>query len=98
MIEGLARYGVSLWWWPVTLGAIMKRVGIYLRVSTDFQTKEKQRRELEAVAARSGWQVVDFYGTPGRDAIGFDQLLKDATARKLDMIGLVGGSPRSCRI
>ena len=35
----------------------MKRVGIYLRISTDSQTTENQRRELEAVAARSGWQV-----------------------------------------
>jgi DNA invertase Pin-like site-specific DNA recombinase len=31
----------------------MKKVGIYLRVSTDGQTTENQRRELEAVAARS---------------------------------------------
>ena len=35
----------------------MKRVGIYLRIGTDSQTTENQRRELEAVAARSGWQV-----------------------------------------
>ena len=39
----------------------MKRVGIYLRVSTDSQTTDNQRRELEAVAVRSGWEVVDFY-------------------------------------
>jgi DNA invertase Pin-like site-specific DNA recombinase len=32
----------------------MKRVGIYLRVSTDSRTTDNQRRELEAVAARSG--------------------------------------------
>jgi Resolvase, N terminal domain len=30
----------------------MRRVGIYLRVSTSGQTIENQRRELEAVAAR----------------------------------------------
>jgi DNA invertase Pin-like site-specific DNA recombinase len=71
----------------------MKRVGIYLRVSTTGQTTENQRRELEAVAARSGWQVVDFYedagisGSKGRDKRpAFDRLLKDATARKVDMI------------
>ena len=70
-----------------------KRVGIYLRVSTDSQTTENQRRELEAVAARSGWQVVGFYedagvsGAKGRDKRpGFDRLLKDATARKVNMI------------
>jgi DNA invertase Pin-like site-specific DNA recombinase len=71
----------------------MKRVGIYLRVSTDSQTTENQRRELEAVAARSGWQVVGIYedtgisGAKGRDKRpDFDRLLKDATARKLNMI------------
>src|SRR6478752_5040408 len=70
-----------------------KRVGIYLRVSTDGQTTQNQRRELEAVAARSGWEVVDFYedagisGSNGRDKRpGFDQLLNDATARKISMV------------
>ena len=71
----------------------MKRAGIYLRVSTNGQTTENQRRELAAVAARSGWQVAGFYedagisGAKGRDKRpGFDQLLKDATARKVNMI------------
>jgi DNA invertase Pin-like site-specific DNA recombinase len=71
----------------------VKRVGIYLRVSTDTQTTKNQRRELEALAVRSGWQVVGFYedagisGAKGRDKRpGFDQLLKDATARKVNMI------------
>jgi DNA invertase Pin-like site-specific DNA recombinase len=71
----------------------MKRVGIYLRVSTDSQTTENQRRELGAVAARSGWQVVGIYedagisGAKGRDKRpDFDRLLKDATARKINMI------------
>jgi len=70
-----------------------KRVGIYLRVSTDGQTTENQRRELEAVAARAGWEIVGFYGdtgisgAKGRDKRpGFDRLLKDATARKINMI------------
>jgi DNA invertase Pin-like site-specific DNA recombinase len=70
-----------------------KRVGIYLRVSTDGQTTQNQRRELEAVAARSGWEVVDFYedagisGSNGRDKRpGFDRLLNDATARKINMV------------
>jgi hypothetical protein len=42
-----------------------KRVGIYLRVSTDGQTTENQRRELAAVAARSGWEVVGIYEDAG---------------------------------
>ena len=70
-----------------------KRVGIYLRVSTDGQTTKNQRRELEAVAERSGWDVVGIYedagisGSNGRDKRpGFDRLLNDATARKINMI------------
>ena len=71
----------------------MKRVGIYLRVSTGGQTTDNQRHELEAVARRSGWNVVDLYedagisGAKGREKRpAFDRLLKDATARKLNMV------------
>lgn len=74
-------------------GEVMKRVGIYLRVSTGGQTTDNQRRELEVVAARSGWEVIGVYedagisGAKGRDKRpGFDRLLKDATARKINMI------------
>src|SRR6516164_9035990 len=70
-----------------------RRVGIYLRVSTDGQTTANQRRELEAVAARSGWEVVGLYedagisGSNGREKRpGLDRLLNDATARKINMI------------
>ncbi|MGV7217435.1 recombinase family protein [Bradyrhizobium sp. UFLA05-112] len=66
----------------------MKRIGIYLRVSTDGQTTENQRRELEAVAKRSGWVIVGLYedadvsGSNGHNKRpGFDRLLKDVTAR-----------------
>lgn len=70
-----------------------KRVALYLRVSTDEQTTANQRRELEAVAERAGWTIVDIYedagisgakGRGGRPA--FDKMLRDATARKFDMI------------
>jgi DNA invertase Pin-like site-specific DNA recombinase len=81
----------------------MKQVGIYLRVSTNGQTTENQRRELAAVAARSGWQVVEFYedngisGAKGRDKRpGFDRLLKDATTRKINMIAATG-SATACK-
>jgi DNA invertase Pin-like site-specific DNA recombinase len=70
-----------------------KRVGIYLRVSTDGQTTLNQRLELEAVAVRSGWEVIAVYedagisGSNGRDKRpGFDRLLNDATARKINMV------------
>src|ERR1700716_1597310 len=71
----------------------MKRVAIYLRVSTSKQDTENQRRELEAVAERSGWKVVKVYedagisGAKGRDKrSGLDAMLKDVNARKFDMV------------
>src|SRR5215217_6069977 len=71
----------------------MKRVAIYLRVSTNGQTTDNQRRDLEAVVKRSGWDVVALYedagisGAKGRDRRpGYDALLKDATRRKFEMI------------
>jgi len=71
----------------------MKRVAIYLRVSTDKQTTDNQRRELEAVAARSGWHVVKVYedagisGAKGRDKRpGLDAMLKAVNAREFDMV------------
>lgn len=69
------------------------RVALYLRVSTDGQTTEHQRRELEARAVAAGWDVVKVYedagisGAKGRDKRpAFDALLKDATRRKFDMV------------
>src|SRR5436853_7863235 len=71
----------------------MKRVGIYLRVSTDNQTTMNQRLELEAVATRSGWQVVKLFedngisGAKGRDKRpGLDAMLNAVNARELDMV------------
>src|SRR5215216_450927 len=72
-----------------------KRIALYLRVSTTngHQTTDNQRIELEAVAARRGWEVVAIYedngisGAKGRDKRpGFDRLLKDATTGKFVMI------------
>ena len=71
----------------------MKRVAIYIRVSTDKQTTDNQRRELEAVAERSGWQVVRVFedagisGARGRDRRpGLDALLKAVNAREFDLV------------
>jgi DNA invertase Pin-like site-specific DNA recombinase len=70
-----------------------KRVAIYLRVSTDEQTIDNQRRELEAVAARHEWSVVDVFkdagisGVKGRDERpGLDALLKAVARREVDMV------------
>ena len=74
-------------------GSIMKRVAIYLRVSTSKQDTDNQRRELEAVAARSGWNVVRVFedagisGAKGRDQRpGLDAMLKAVNAREFDMV------------
>ena len=71
----------------------MKRVAIYLRVSTSKQDTNNQRRELLAVAARSGWDVVRVYedagisGAKGRDRRpGLDAMLKAVNAREFDMV------------
>jgi DNA invertase Pin-like site-specific DNA recombinase len=71
----------------------MKRIAIYLRVSTSKQETSNQRRELEAVAARSGWQIVKVYedagisGAKGRDKRpGLDAMMKAVNAREFDMV------------
>jgi DNA invertase Pin-like site-specific DNA recombinase len=72
----------------------LKRVALYLRVSTlNGQTTENQQRELEAVAARSGWRIVRVFedngisGVKGRDRRpALDALLKAATRREFDLI------------
>jgi DNA invertase Pin-like site-specific DNA recombinase len=70
-----------------------KRAALYLRVSTDKQSVDMQRVELEAIAARAGWQIVATYtdegisGAKGRDRRPqFDRMLKDANRRKFDVL------------
>ena len=71
----------------------MKRAAIYLRVSTDGQTTENQRLELERVARQAGWEVAEVYedagvsGAKGRDKRpAFDRLCKDAARRQFDVV------------
>jgi DNA invertase Pin-like site-specific DNA recombinase len=71
----------------------MKNIAIYLRVSTSKQDTENQRRELEAVATRSGWRVVRVFedagisGAKGRDKRpGLDALMKAVNAKEFDMV------------
>lgn len=70
-----------------------KRAALYLRVSTDNQTTANQRRELEAVAARAGWNVVSVLedaglsGAMGRDRRpAFDRLNRLITRREVDLV------------
>jgi DNA invertase Pin-like site-specific DNA recombinase len=71
----------------------MKRVAIYLRVSTSKQETSNQRLELEAVAERSNWQVVRVFedagisGAKGRDKRpGLDAMMKAVNAKEFDMV------------
>ena len=70
-----------------------KTVGLYLRVSTDDQTVENQRRELMAACERRGWQVVAEFcdegisGAKGRDKrSAFDRLHKAITRHEFDIV------------
>ena len=71
----------------------MKRVAIYIRVSTSKQDTDNQRRELEVVAKRSGWKVVRVYedagisGGKGRDQRpGLDAMMKGVNSKEFDMV------------
>jgi len=74
-----------------------RRVALYLRVSTtNGQTVENQRRVLQDIAKRAGWDVVEVYadegysGAKSRDQRpAFDRMLRDVTARRFDMIATV---------
>ena len=70
-----------------------KRAAIYVRVSTDKQTVGNQVAVLRQIAKRRGWDVVEQYddagisGSKGRESRpGLDQMLKDASRRKFDVI------------
>jgi DNA invertase Pin-like site-specific DNA recombinase len=69
------------------------RAALYLRVSTDEQSTERQERELTEAAARMGHEVVEVYadngisGSKGRNGRpAFDRLHRDAARRKFDVV------------
>ena len=71
----------------------IKRAAIYIRVSTDGQTVDNQRLELEQAAKRAGWEIVGVYDDDGvsgaksrQNREAFDRLCKDATRRKFDVV------------
>ena len=70
-----------------------KRVAIYLRVSTDQQTTDNQKLELEAVAERLGWNIIAILadhaisGAKGREQRpAFNQLMTMVTRKEIDMV------------
>lgn len=71
----------------------MKRVALYLRVSTtNGQNTDNQRMVLEEIAAKSGWDIVEIYedkasGAKGKESRpAYKKLQEDATRRKFDMV------------
>lgn len=71
----------------------MKKVALYLRVSTSDQTTKNQRRELEAVAKRQGWKVMAVFEDAGVSGAksraqrpGLDALLKGVARREFDLV------------
>jgi DNA invertase Pin-like site-specific DNA recombinase len=78
---------------PEGIKSMTKRAALYLRVSTDGQTTDNQRIELEKVAQSANWEIVEVYedagvsGANGRDKRpAFNQLCLDATRRKFDVV------------
>jgi DNA invertase Pin-like site-specific DNA recombinase len=70
-----------------------KRAVFYMRVSTNGQTVENQRRELEEVAKRNGWEVVNEFvdrgvsGAKGREQRpGFKALWQAVTRKQIDVV------------
>ena len=71
----------------------IKRVALYVRVSTDHQSVKNQEIELQVVAERHGWQVVNVYrdqgvsGAKGRDKRpGLDKLLQAVARKEFDLV------------
>ena len=67
------------------------RAALYLRVSTDSQDVANQRRELEAVAQRHGWEVVGIFSDQGVSGAKdrrpeFDRLRKGIMRKEFDVV------------
>jgi DNA invertase Pin-like site-specific DNA recombinase len=70
-----------------------KRVALYVRVSTDGQTVENQRRDLKASAKRHGWQIVETFddneATDARsrdERPGMRRLMEGVSRKDFDMV------------
>ena len=71
----------------------IKRVALYVRVSTDHQSVKNQQIELQAVAERHSWQIAAVFkdqgisGAKGRDQRpGLDKLLQAVARKEFDMV------------
>ena len=71
----------------------MKRVALYVRVSTGGQTVDNQLRDLHAVAKRLGWQIVETFidhgisGAKGRsERPALDSMMKAVIRGEVDSV------------
>lgn len=67
------------------------KTALYLRVSTDAQTTENQRLELERLAELRGWNIAHVYediesGATGRERPSLNRMIEDAKKRKFDRL------------
>lgn len=72
-----------------------KKVALYARVSTDGQTVDNQLEQLNQIAERHGWEIVQTYtdkgisGAKGRkQRPQLDAMLKAATRKEFDMVAV----------
>lgn len=67
-----------------------ERIGIYMRVSTQDQSTDLQRYELEAYATSRGWGQLAWYEDKATgthtNRPRFRELMADAKARKIDVV------------
>jgi DNA invertase Pin-like site-specific DNA recombinase len=70
-----------------------RRVALYVRVSTDGQTTENQKRELQIVAERHGWNVVEVFqdraisgAKPREERPAMRRLMEGVGRRDFDMV------------
>ena len=69
---------------------VKKRVGVYVRVSTQEQSTKAQENELREFAKARGWEVTRVYsdtisGTT-KSRPGLDELMADGRKRRLDAV------------
>lgn len=70
-----------------------KKVALYLRVSTNQQTVENQRLELEKYCERQAWQIAKVYedsGLSGKtaDRPALQEMLKDAAKNRFSVLAV----------
>ena len=76
---------------PMTSQSPSKKVALYFRVSTNQQTIENQRLELEKYCERQGWVIVKTYNDTGisgskSDRPALNEMLQDAGKGKFQVL------------